>query len=113
MSILDNKLEVETIAARDNIVERRRFTLIHANRMISLTLRQKDNLDLWLIGNLYLNGGYYQIIDQYLLKVTNNNLMRSNTVIGNGEVFYLSPASFSFSINRVRFDHGHAVLSDR
>ncbi len=96
MSILDNKLEVETIAAWDIIVERRRFTLIHADRMISLTLRQKDNLDLWLIGNLYLNGGYYQITDQHILEVTNNNLMRSNTVIGNGGGLLLEPGTIQF-----------------
>ena len=93
MSISDNKLEVETIAAWDIIVERRRFSLIHAERKISLTLHQKDNLDLWLTGNLYLNGGYFQITDKYVHDVANNGFMSNVTARENGSGLFLAPGT--------------------
>ncbi len=96
MSITDNKLEVETISAWDIIVERRRFSLIHSERKISLTLRQKDNLDLWLTGNLYLNGGYYQITDEHILEVANNYLMSGNIARENGRGLLLAPGTIKF-----------------
>lgn len=79
MSITDNKLEVETIAAWDIVITRRRFSLTHSDRKINLTMHQKDNLELSLTGNLYLNGGYFQITDEYILDTAYKSYMSCNT----------------------------------
>lgn len=91
MKIVDNKLEVDTIIAWDIIIERRRFSLIHAARNVELTIRQKDNLELWVTGRLYLNGGYYHITNNHILDVNDNNLIRDNTLAGSGRGLLLAP----------------------
>lgn len=96
MSIIDNCLEVNTISAWDIIIERRKFSFVHKDKRVSLTMCQKDNLELWLTGNLYLNGGYYQITDEHILEVEHHNLLQGNVAIGNGRGLFLSPGVIVF-----------------
>jgi hypothetical protein len=95
MSITDNKLEVETIAAWDITVNRRSFSLTHTDRKIKLNMHQEDNLELWLTGNLYLNGGYFQITDKYIFDVACDGRMSGNISI-NGKGLMLAPGTVMF-----------------
>lgn len=91
MTISENKVSVDTVSAWDIVVERRRFSLIHARKKIELHIWQSDTLELIVTGNLFLNGGYYQITSEHILDVAYRNILSANQSFGGSHGLFLKP----------------------
>jgi hypothetical protein len=96
MHVTDNVLRVHTADAWDIVLTRRSIRFEHAVRNMMLQIRQGDNLDLRVTGNLYLNGGYYEITDDHIRDVAYNNTFQRCAMAGNGYGLLLSPGRIVF-----------------
>jgi hypothetical protein len=96
MHVTDNILRVHTADAWDIIFNRRSIRFEHADRTMMLQIKQADNLDLQISGNLYLNGGYYEITDAHIRDIVFNNIVRGCGMEGNGHGLLLSPRGIAF-----------------
>jgi hypothetical protein len=96
MQISDNRMKVHSAVAWDIVISRRSIKFEHIDRKIRLQIRQAPNMDLRVTGNLYLNGSYYEITEDAILDVTNNNFLQGNRTMGNGRGLLLSSTEMSF-----------------
>jgi HNH endonuclease len=96
MHITDNHLKVHAAAAWDIVFARRKIRFEHSDRKMKLEIHQSENLDLHIVGNLYQNGGYYEIDDDRILDVKNGIELRGNQKTGHGRGLLLSPDTIAF-----------------
>jgi hypothetical protein len=61
-----------------------------------LEIRQASDMSLLVTGDLYLNGGYYEITKDRILDVKSGNSFSGCSAIGNGRGFLLSPGLITF-----------------
>jgi len=96
MRVMDNVLRVHTTAAWDVVFTRRSIRFEHADRKMGLEIRQEENMDLYVTGNLYLNGGYYVISADRLIETTFNNVLSDCEASDNGYGLLLVPGTIMF-----------------
>jgi hypothetical protein len=96
MHIDDNVLRVHTSAAWDIAINRRKIRFEHADQKMRLEIRQATDMGLLVTGNLYLNGGYFEIAEDRIFDVKNRNTLSGCSAIGNGRGFLLSPGEIMF-----------------
>lgn len=93
MHVVDNVLKFHTVEAWDVVFTRRAIRFEHVDRKMRLEIQQKPDLDLYVTGNLYLNGGYYVITDDRLLDTVSDNVMSNCGAISNGHGLLLVPGT--------------------
>ena len=96
MRVTDNILNVHTSDTWDIVFSRRTIRFEHADRTMMLQIRQAANLDLQITGNLYLNGGYYEITGDHIRDIERNNMFRRCVMGNKGHGMLLSPRRMSF-----------------
>lgn len=96
MRIEDNVLRLHTADAWDIVVNRRRIKFEHADRKMMLGIRQTEDLTLHVTGSLYLNGGHFQIADDYILYDEYNIRWSENQSFNREMGMLLSPGRLSF-----------------
>ena len=96
MHVMDNVLKVHTAAAWDVVFTRRSIRFEHIDQKMRLEIQQKDNMDLYVTGNLYLNGGYYVITDDRLVDTAFNNVLSNCEANHNGYGLLLVPGTIIF-----------------
>jgi hypothetical protein len=94
MHVVDNELQFNTSDTWDVIFTRRSIKFEHSDRKMRLQIRQAENLDLYITGDLFLNGGLYEITDEYLLDTECNNKWEHCNAAFNGKGLLLSPGNF-------------------
>jgi hypothetical protein len=96
MHVTDNTLRVHTADAWDIKFNRRAIEFEHSDRKMKLRIRQADDFALYVTGNLYLNGGYYEITDGYIRDVTHSNIFQNNVTGYNRTGMLLFPGGIAF-----------------
>jgi hypothetical protein len=74
---------------------RRRIRFEHSDRKMKLEIRQADNLDLYITGNLFPNGDQWEITDGYVLDTEYRNKWQDFGASFNGKGLLLTPGGFS------------------
>jgi HNH endonuclease len=96
MYIDDNILKVHTSAAWDIAINRRKIRFEYADQKMRLEISQTSDMGLLVAGNLYLNGGYFEITEDRIFDVKYKNTLIGCSAIGNGLGFLLSPGQIAF-----------------
>ena len=96
MYIEDNVLRVHTAAVWDVIINRRHIRFEHVDRKMRLEITQAPDLGLQVTGNLYLNGGYYEITNNRIYDAKYNMAFSGNSVMNGKHGLLLSPGKLGF-----------------
>jgi hypothetical protein len=94
--IIDNVFQIHTGDAWDIVFKRRSIKFEHSDRTVMLQIRQTDDLDLQLTGNLYLNGGLYEITDEQIRDRKFGMTFQDCAMESNGHGLLLSPGKILF-----------------
>jgi hypothetical protein len=96
MHIEDNVLKVHTAEVWDVIINRRRIRFAHVDRKMRLEITQAPDLSLHVTGNLYLNGGYYEIMDARIYDAKYGISLSGNHTANGERGLLLSSGEFGF-----------------
>jgi 5-methylcytosine-specific restriction protein A len=95
MRIDRDRAVMETAAAWDIVFSRRSMEYIHADRNVWLKIAQgSDSTTLRVTGNLYMNGGLFEISDSEIYDQSHNNHISANAAYRWGHGQLLKPGSF-------------------
>jgi hypothetical protein len=101
MHIADNVFEVHTVNAWDIVFTRRNIKFEHVDRKMKLEIRQDPNLDLYVSGNMYLNGAYVTITDERIIDENQNSFSNCSMTfrgneLGDARGLLISPNQIAF-----------------
>lgn len=83
MTIRENKFIANSSDLWDIVIRRRHISIVNSSRKIKLSIRQKRNLELEIVGTMYLNDEFFNITKKSItsssINLINNSMQNCNS----------------------------------